>query len=128
MSEACRAIRFHLCWHEWKVWQDVKLPDDRLILPGVVSHATNVVEHPELVADRIVRFAKLVGRERVIAGTDCGLGGRIHPELAWAKLQSLVEGARLASQELWGWQHPSPREATRGGEREGPGRACDREG
>ena len=64
--------------HEWKVWQDVKLPDDKVILPGVVSHATNVVEHPELVAERILRFANLVGRERVIASTDCGLGGRVH--------------------------------------------------
>jgi 5-methyltetrahydropteroyltriglutamate--homocysteine methyltransferase len=69
--------------HEWKVWQDVKLPDGKLILPGVVSHATNVVEHPELVADRIIRFAKLVGRERVIASTDCGLGGRAHPIEIW---------------------------------------------
>jgi 5-methyltetrahydropteroyltriglutamate--homocysteine methyltransferase len=88
--------------HEWKVWQDVKLPDGKLILPGVVSHATNVVEHPELVADRIIRFAKLVGRERVIASTDCGLGGRIHPQIAWAKLNALVEGARVATRQLWG--------------------------
>jgi 5-methyltetrahydropteroyltriglutamate--homocysteine methyltransferase len=87
--------------HEWKVWQDVKLPDGKLILPGVVSHATNVVEHPELVADRIIRFAKLVGRERVIASTDCGLGGRVHPEIAWAKLETLARGAALASKELW---------------------------
>jgi 5-methyltetrahydropteroyltriglutamate--homocysteine methyltransferase len=88
--------------HEWKVWKDVKLPDDKLILPGVVSHATNVVEHPELVAERIVRFANLVGRERVIASTDCGLGGRIHPQIAWAKLEALVQGAALASRRLWG--------------------------
>jgi len=87
--------------HEWKVWRDVKLPEGKLLMPGVVSHATNVVEHPEVVADRIVRYANVVGRENVIAGTDCGLGGRIHTELAWAKLRSLVEGARLASQELW---------------------------
>ena len=87
--------------HEWKVWRDVRLPDGRILIPGVVSHATNVVEHPELVADRIVQYAQLVGRENVIAGTDCGLGGRIHASLAWAKLQSLVEGARLASQQLW---------------------------
>ena len=87
--------------HEWKVWRDVKLPDGKLLIPGVVSHATNVVEHPELVADRIVQYAQLVGRENVIAGTDCGLGGRIHPSLAWAKLQVLVEGAALASRELW---------------------------
>ena len=88
--------------HEWKVWQDVKLPDGKLILPGVVSHATNVVEHPELVADRILRFANLVGRERVIASTDCGLGGRIHPDIAWAKLDALAQGAALASRQLWG--------------------------
>lgn len=87
--------------HEWNVWQQVKLPDDKLILPGVVSHATNVVEHPELIADRILRFADLVGRERVIASTDCGLGGRIHPQIAWAKLQALVQGAALATQRLW---------------------------
>ena len=87
--------------HEWKVWREVKLPDDRLILPGVVSHATNVVEHPELVCDRILRFANLVGRERVIASTDCGLGGRIHPQIAWAKLETLAQGAALATKELW---------------------------
>jgi 5-methyltetrahydropteroyltriglutamate--homocysteine methyltransferase len=87
--------------HEWKVWQEVKLPDDKLILPGVVSHATNVVEHPELVAERIMRFAKLVGRERVIASTDCGLGGRIHPQIAWAKLENLAQGAALATKQLW---------------------------
>jgi len=87
--------------HEWKVWQEVKLPDDKLILPGVVSHATNVVEHPELVAERIVRFANLVGRERVIASTDCGLGGRIHEQIAWAKLEALAQGAALATHQLW---------------------------
>jgi 5-methyltetrahydropteroyltriglutamate--homocysteine methyltransferase len=87
--------------HEWKVWQEAKLPDDKLILPGVVSHATNVVEHPELVAERILRFANLVGRERVIASTDCGLGGRIHPQIAWAKLEALAQGAELASRQLW---------------------------
>jgi len=87
--------------HEWKVWRDVALPDGKLLIPGVVSHATNVVEHPELVADRIVQYAQLVGRENVIAGTDCGLGGRIHPSLAWAKLHVLVEGAALASRQLW---------------------------
>ena len=83
--------------HEWRVWQDVKLPDDKVILPGVVSHATNVVEHPELVAERIARFANLVGRERVIASTDCGLGGRVHSQIAWAKLETLAQGAALAS-------------------------------
>jgi len=87
--------------HEWKVWKHVKLPDGKLLIPGVVSHATNIVEHPELVADRIVRFAQVVGRENVIAGTDCGLGGRIHRQLAWAKLTALSEGAKLASKELW---------------------------
>src|SRR5687767_10299316 len=87
--------------HEWKVWRDVKLPDGKTLIPGVVSHATNVVEHPELVADRIVQYAQLVGRENVIAGTDCGLGGRIHASLAWAKLRSLVEGAKLASRQLF---------------------------
>ena len=87
--------------HEWKVWRDVKLPDDKLILPGVVSHATNVVEHPDLVAERIRRFADLVGRERVIGSTDCGLGGRIHPQIAWAKLEALSQGAALASKQLW---------------------------
>jgi 5-methyltetrahydropteroyltriglutamate--homocysteine methyltransferase len=87
--------------HEWRVWEDVSLPDGKLILPGVVSHATNVVEHPELVADRILRFAKLVGRERVIASTDCGLGGRIHPDIAWAKLEALAQGAAQATQRLW---------------------------
>ena len=87
--------------HEWKVWQDVKLPDGKIILPGVVSHATNVVEHPEVVADRILRFANLVGRERVIASTDCGLGGRVHPQIAWAKLEALAQGAALASKQLW---------------------------
>jgi len=88
--------------HEWTVWKDVKLPDGKIILPGVVSHATNVVEHPELVAQRIVRFARNVGRERVIAATDCGLGGRVHPMIAWAKLEALAQGAALASRELWG--------------------------
>jgi 5-methyltetrahydropteroyltriglutamate--homocysteine methyltransferase len=87
--------------HEWRVWQDVKLPDGKLILPGVVSHATNVVEHPELVAERIVRFANLVGRERVIAATDCGLGGRVHADIAWAKLEALAQGAAIASSQLW---------------------------
>ncbi|HXP77938.1 MAG TPA: cobalamin-independent methionine synthase II family protein [Stellaceae bacterium] len=87
--------------HEWKVWRDVKLPDGKILIPGVVSHATNVIEHPELVADRIVSFANVVGRENVIAGTDCGLGGRIHAQLVWAKLQALVEGAAIATSALW---------------------------
>jgi 5-methyltetrahydropteroyltriglutamate--homocysteine methyltransferase len=87
--------------HEWRVWQEVKLPPGKILIPGVVSHATNVVEHPELVAERILRFAGLVGRENVIAGTDCGLGGRLHRQLVWAKLKSLSEGARLATRQLW---------------------------
>jgi 5-methyltetrahydropteroyltriglutamate--homocysteine methyltransferase len=86
--------------HEWSVWQDTKLPDDKLILPGVVSHATNVVEHPELVAERIGCFARLVGRDRVIASTDCGLGGRVHRDIAWAKLETLAQGAAIASTQL----------------------------
>jgi 5-methyltetrahydropteroyltriglutamate--homocysteine methyltransferase len=88
--------------HEWRVWQTAKVPDGKMLMPGVVSHATNLVEHPELVADRIQRYASIVGRENVIAGTDCGLGGRVHAELVWAKLRTLVEGARLASKNLWG--------------------------
>jgi len=87
--------------HEWKVWKDVKLPDGKILIPGVVSHTTDTVEHPEVVADRIVQYASVVGRENVIAGTDCGLGGRVHPEVAWAKLHALGEGAALASKELW---------------------------
>jgi 5-methyltetrahydropteroyltriglutamate--homocysteine methyltransferase len=87
--------------HEWKVWRDVKLPEGKILIPGVVSHASNVVEHPELVADRIVLYAGLVGRENVIAGTDCGLGFRVHPQIAWAKLKALAEGAALASKQLW---------------------------
>ena len=88
--------------HEWKVWKDTRLPDGKLLIPGFVSHATNVLEHPELVADRIVRFAQVVGRENVVAGTDCGLGGRVHPQIAWAKLAALAEGAKLASKQIWG--------------------------
>jgi 5-methyltetrahydropteroyltriglutamate--homocysteine methyltransferase len=87
--------------HEWKVWKDTKLPDGKLLLPGVVSHATNVVEHPEIVADRIIRYAQVVGRENVIASTDCGLGGRVHPQIAWSKLAALSEGAQLATKQLW---------------------------
>ncbi len=88
--------------HEWSVWKDVKLPEGKLILPGVVSHATNVVEHPDLVAERILRFANVVGRQNVIAATDCGLGGRVHPDIAWAKLDALAQGAERASRQLWG--------------------------
>jgi 5-methyltetrahydropteroyltriglutamate--homocysteine methyltransferase len=93
--------------HEWKVWENVKLPSGRVLAPGVISHATNVVEHPELVAERLVRFAKVVGRENVIASTDCGFAQgvfyrRVHPSIMWAKFEALVEGARLASKQLWG--------------------------
>ncbi len=92
--------------HEFQVWQEVKLPAGKILIPGVVTHSTNVVEHPELIALRIKNFAKLVGRENVIAGTDCGFSQnwntiRVHPSIQWAKLQSLAEGARLASKELW---------------------------
>jgi 5-methyltetrahydropteroyltriglutamate--homocysteine methyltransferase len=87
--------------HEWRVWEDLTLPEGKLILPGIVGHATNVVEHPELVAERIERFASVVGRENVIASTDCGLGGRIHPQIAVAKLESLAQGAEIASARLW---------------------------
>ena len=92
--------------HEWNVWEAVKLPAGRTLIPGVVTHSTNIVEHPELVAERIVRLARLVGRERVIAGTDCGFAQgpftrRVHPSIQWAKLGALVEGARLATAELW---------------------------
>jgi 5-methyltetrahydropteroyltriglutamate--homocysteine methyltransferase len=88
--------------HEWTIWKDIKLPAGKFIMPGVVSHATNIVEHPELIARRIRNFAEAVGRENVIAGTDCGLGSRLHDELVWAKLSALAEGARLASKSLWG--------------------------
>jgi 5-methyltetrahydropteroyltriglutamate--homocysteine methyltransferase len=93
--------------HEWKVWQDAKLPAGKVLVPGVISHATNIVEHPELVRERIVRLARLVGRSNVIAGTDCGFAQspmyrRVHPSIMWAKLEALAEGARLATRELWG--------------------------
>ncbi|MDY5159514.1 cobalamin-independent methionine synthase II family protein [Actinotignum urinale] len=83
--------------HEWAIWKDVKLPEDKVLIPGVVSHSTNVVEHPELVAQRIKNFTDLVGRDRVIASTDCGLGGRIYPSIAWAKLEALAEGTRIVN-------------------------------
>ncbi|HWE21046.1 MAG TPA: cobalamin-independent methionine synthase II family protein [Hyphomicrobiaceae bacterium] len=93
--------------HEWRVWDGVKLPEGRKLVPGVISHSTNVVEHPELVAERLVRIARLVGRENVMAGTDCGFAQtphlrRVHPSIMWAKLEALAEGARIASRELWG--------------------------
>ena len=87
--------------HEAEVWENTKLPDGKMLAPGVVTHSTPLIEHPQLVANRIERFAELVGRENVIASTDCGLGLRLHPSLAWAKLNALVEGARLASANLW---------------------------
>ncbi len=92
--------------HEWKVWEGVKLPPGKVLIPGVISHATNIVEHPELVSERIVRLARLVGRENIIAGTDCGFAQspmyrRVHPSIMWAKLEALAAGARLATKELW---------------------------
>jgi 5-methyltetrahydropteroyltriglutamate--homocysteine methyltransferase len=92
--------------HEWRVWKDVKLGEEKILIPGVVSHCVYQVEHPEIVAERIEKFASVVGRERVIAGTDCGFasaraGDEVHPDVAWAKLKSLVEGARIASSRLW---------------------------
>ena len=91
--------------HEWQVWREVKLPEQKVLIPGVVSHCIELVEHPELVAQRIVRFAGVLGRERVIASNDCGFGtassgDQVHEDVAWAKLQSLAEGARLASKQL----------------------------
>ncbi len=93
--------------HEWRVWEEIKLPDGKKLIPGVVTHHSNVVEHPELVAQRLVRLANVVGRENVLAGTDCGFAQgafihRVHPEIQWAKLAALGEGARLATRELWG--------------------------
>ena len=93
--------------HEWVTWKTVKLPDNKVLIPGVIDTSTNFVEHPELVAQRIVRYANFIGRERVIAGTDCGLGtfagfGPVHPDIAWLKLKTLAEGAALASKQLWG--------------------------
>jgi 5-methyltetrahydropteroyltriglutamate--homocysteine methyltransferase len=93
--------------HEWRVWRTVRLPPGKVLLPGVVTHHTTTVEHPRLVADRIVRFAELVGPENVIASTDCGFAQsrhtpRVHPSIMWAKLEALVEGARIASRELFG--------------------------
>jgi 5-methyltetrahydropteroyltriglutamate--homocysteine methyltransferase len=93
--------------HEWELFKTQKLPADRVLIPGVLDTTTNFVEHPELIAQRIVRYAELVGRERVLAGTDCGFGhfagfGAVHPVICWAKMQSLTEGARIASRKLWG--------------------------
>jgi 5-methyltetrahydropteroyltriglutamate--homocysteine methyltransferase len=93
--------------HEWRVWEHARLPPDKVLIPGVITHHTVTVEHPRLIADRIIRFARLVGRENVIAGADCGFAQidniqRVHPTVMWAKFDALVEGARLASKELWG--------------------------
>jgi 5-methyltetrahydropteroyltriglutamate--homocysteine methyltransferase len=87
--------------HEYEVWETVKLPPQKIIIPGVITHSTDVIEHPRLVAQRIERFAKLVGRQNIIAGADCGFGGRSHPQIAWAKLRALAEGARIASANLF---------------------------
>ena len=92
--------------HEWKVWEDVKLPDGKVIIPGVLDTTTNFIEHPELIAERIVRYAGVVGKENMMVGSDCGFGTsawgrRVESRIAWAKLEAMVEGARLASQELW---------------------------
>ncbi|HWP27136.1 MAG TPA: cobalamin-independent methionine synthase II family protein [Xanthobacteraceae bacterium] len=111
--------------HEWRVWEKARLPDGAILIPGVISHATNIVEHPELVAERIVRLANLVGRENVIASTDCGFAQgpfhrRVHPTIMWAKLSSLVEGARLATRQLWGRRAAATPSA--GATRKGAGR------
>src|SRR5215813_5297983 len=88
--------------HEWRVFEEVKPPEDAVLIPGVVGHCTDLIEHPELVAERLIRYANLVGRENVMGGTDCGLGPRVgHAKIAWAKLQSLAEGARIATKQLW---------------------------
>jgi 5-methyltetrahydropteroyltriglutamate--homocysteine methyltransferase len=94
--------------HEWRLWEDVKLPEGKILIPGCITHSSNLVEHPELVADRIERYANLVGRENVIAGADCGFGTQasahpeIHPSIVWAKFEALVEGAKIATRRLWG--------------------------
>jgi 5-methyltetrahydropteroyltriglutamate--homocysteine methyltransferase len=89
--------------HEWRVWQEVKLPAGKVLVPGVVGHATDIVEHPQAIADRLIRYAKIVGKENVMAGTDCGLGPRVgSPQICWAKFEAMAEGARLATKELWG--------------------------
>ena len=88
--------------HEWRVWEEVKLPAGKVLVPGVVGHATDIVEHPQAIADRLVRYAKIIGRENVMAGTDCGLGPRVgDPQIAWAKFEAMAEGARIATKELW---------------------------
>jgi 5-methyltetrahydropteroyltriglutamate--homocysteine methyltransferase len=86
--------------HEYALWETVRLPEGKILIPGVITHSTDVVEHPELVSQRIQRFAALLGKENVIAGADCGFGSRSHPQIAWAKLRSLAEGAKLATAAL----------------------------
>jgi 5-methyltetrahydropteroyltriglutamate--homocysteine methyltransferase len=89
--------------HEWRVWENGKLPDGKLLMPGVIGHYSDFIEHPRAIADRLIRYAKIVGRENVIAGSDCGIGSRVgHPQVGWAKFQAMAEGARIASRELWG--------------------------
>jgi 5-methyltetrahydropteroyltriglutamate--homocysteine methyltransferase len=93
--------------HEYHLWETVKLPEGKLLIPGVITHASNIVEHPELIAERLVRFARLVGRESVMAGADCGFSSQatyrteVHPTVIWAKFEAMRDGARLASKELW---------------------------
>ena len=89
--------------HEWRVWKEVKFPEDKIFIPGVVGHYSDFIEHPRAIADRLVRYAEIMGRENVIAGTDCGIGSRVgHPQVGWAKFQAMAEGARIATKELWG--------------------------
>lgn len=98
--------------HEWRVFEGVRLPEGAVLIPGVVGHACDFIEHPELVAERLVRYAKLVGRENLMGGTDCGLGPRVgSPEIAWAKLEALAEGARIASKRLWARRAKAPKHA-----------------
>jgi 5-methyltetrahydropteroyltriglutamate--homocysteine methyltransferase len=93
--------------HEYHLWEKIKLADGKVLIPGVITHASNIVEHPELIAERIMRYAKLVGRENVIAGADCGFSSQatyateVHPTVVWAKFEALRDGARLASKQLW---------------------------
>ena len=88
--------------HEWRVFEDVKLPEGKSLMPGVIGHATDIVEHPRMIADRLIQYANLVGKENVVAGTDCGVGSRVwNGEIAWAKFAAMAEGARIASAELW---------------------------
>jgi 5-methyltetrahydropteroyltriglutamate--homocysteine methyltransferase len=93
--------------HEYHLWETLDLPDDKVLIPGVITHASNIVEHPEYIAERLVRFASLVGRDRVIAGADCGFSSQasyrteVHPSVIWAKLEAMTQGARMASEQLW---------------------------